>query len=185
MPDPAGRTLRRLLARAVELDVASPEAADAVRAWVPDLLDAPLGARGVAESANLAGWLVELHVGLVLPTDDVDELEAGYREALEEAAACTRGRHAVTDVTLDAGTLSFRLDGVLREREVDDMGDEYVDTLALWEDLDLFVDRQHDDVRWMQLVVDGEDLSDEFFLAEPVAFGALVAEFGVGARVVS
>jgi len=183
VPGPADRTLRHLLTRAVELDVATPEATAAVAAWASALLDTPLGAGGASAGQDLAEWLVALQVAYRLPVDDdADDLEEGYRGALETIAACTRGRHRVDGVSLAGGTLRFALDGALHEREVDDVGDQHLDTLALFEELDRFVDEGRR-TRWSVLVAEGEELPDVYVLGVPDAVRALVGEFGCGAAV--
>jgi hypothetical protein len=173
----AGLTVGQVVDRVVDLGMVN-------RATVDKELELPLTeyGGGDSEAEIVTALLVELGIGFDVHTDDVEHL-TGYTSALTAAAACTGGLFTVTDIELadddDQEVLRFRRNGDLVEWPVDHVDDEYLDTLAFFENIDGFTDAARSARRWAQPTVDGELIPARYIFADPKALEELGREFSV------
>lgn len=130
-------TCRCLADRMVELGLTTRQRADAaltvIAGYVPDL-DAHL------EGADRVDVLMEFGVTVSVHGEDVDDLEESYRDILEQAAACWGDAATVSSVELTRDerggeSLDFRLNGEPRSWPVEHLADDYLDQLAMFENI--------------------------------------------------
>jgi hypothetical protein len=182
------RTTCRMLAEGlVALGMVPQGKADGVLAeageWLDDL-DEEL------DAADLAEALVEFGAAVQVPSDDVDDLEDGYREILEQAVACSGGRMVLDDVELarnedGSDSLHFLRNGESIWWSLEHQQEFYLDTLRIFENIN-DLEPDGDDPRRFRLLraVDADEDDDEdddllYVLVSPEQARALHTEFGL------
>lgn len=176
----ANTTYRILAARLVELGLASEDRAESALEEIgdgtPDL-DAEVDEDGVLDILD------ELGLTVWASAAKVDDLEDGYREILEGAAAITGGAVSVEDVELvededGEESLHFLCDGESLWWVVEHESDGYLDLLTVAECID---DLEPGDDPRMFYALPGEDSGDDdvYLLATPAQARALHDEFGL------
>ena len=139
---------------------------------------------------ELGSTLAELGAALAVHTDDVGiPLDEAYDDVLTRAAALTAGAVTIADVALvpdDTGGyegLTFTRNGEPMAWHVDheDPDDEYLDGMAIWEQLgDLAPGTEDDQRTFHQLKPDETRMDDTYYvLATKAQLDALSTEFGL------
>jgi hypothetical protein len=127
------------------------------------------------EPEDVLEAFVDFGVAVSVDADDHDDIEAGYRQILEAAAACSGGVVVITDVRLDNGELHWVRNGEPDSWHVDDF-EEYLDHLAVFE----FIDRlEPDDDRVFHSIGQRESGDTSYYvLADPKQAEILAERFG-------
>jgi hypothetical protein len=135
------------------------------------------------ELADVLDWM-----GLAVSVhgDDVDNLESSYRSILERAAQLSGGTVVITDVMFDADgpsetRLKFRFNGEPRSWDENHLSPEYLDQLAVFEQIGTLVPGG-EDRRYFYGQVTGEPREPNetayYFLLTAEQAAAFADEFG-------
>lgn len=134
---------------------------------------------------DLPAALTEFGVAVRAPADEVGDLEAGYRDLLDEAAACSGGPVIVSDVELigdddpvDFGDLHFKVNGAPAHWPVEHFGTECLDQAAIAEHINDLAPGGEDH-RGFRALAEESGADPVYVLATAEQARTLGEEFGV------
>jgi hypothetical protein len=136
------------------------------------------------DTDDLLMALVDIGVAVQVHGEDC-EVELAYRSILQDAAALSGGAVVVTDVALDTdgpgdGRLTFRVNGQPRSWYEDHRDPEYIDKMAVIEQISDLAPGGDDPRSFYGILADEPGEDDFFFLLTPEQATALHDEFGLG-----
>lgn len=129
------------------------------------------------DDEDLPTLLVDLGVAISVMGDDLEHLESGYDQVLQDAAECAGGTMVITDVRLaENGTeLHFVRDGIPRSWHVEHRTGRHLDRLAVCEFIHLL---DPADGRRFHAMPRGYDTDSTYVLATDEQAKVLADRFG-------